>query len=192
LVSVYNNTSGANADSMASVFLALDDSEFVKRTAAQLAQRSTALFDSDTVTVHTTAGDFTALLARDAAPNTAIQFARLALAGVFNRAATINAGSEIQLSIPGSESVRKLLEPVGGDRGIPVEAGTITYCTPTGAIDEITVRIILSGLPAADDRCVGFARVGVGRSVLRAIHEAPAGVSAFVSSLETSHSAPER
>ncbi len=192
LVSVYNNTSSANADSMASVFLGLEDSEFVRPTAAQLARRSTALFDSDTVTVHTTAGDFTALLARDAAPNTSIQFARLALAGVFNRAATVNAGREIRLTIPGSESIRKLLEPVGGDRGIPIEAGTIAYCTPTGTKDEITVRIILGGSSAPDDRCVGFARVGAGKSVLRAIHEAPAGVSAFVSSLETSHSAPER
>jgi len=192
LVSVYNNTSAANADSMASVFLGLDDSEFVRPTAAQLAKRSTALFDSDTVTVHTTAGDITALLARNAAPNTSIQFARLALAGVFNRAATINAGSEIRLSVPNSESVRKLLEPFGGERGIPVEAGTVAYCTPTVAKDEITVRIILGGLPALEDRCVGFARVGAGKSVLRAIHEAPAGVSAFVSSLETSHSVPQR
>ena len=192
LVSIYNNTSRANADSMASVFLALDDSEFVRPSAAQLAKRSMALFDSDTVTVHTTAGDFTALLERDAAPNTAIQFARLALAGVFNRAATANAGSEIRLSVPNSESVRKLLEPVGGERGIPIEAGTIAYCTPTVAKDEITLRIILGGLPAPEDRCVGFARIGAGKSVLRAIHEAPEGVSAFVSSLETSHSGPER
>src|SRR3989442_12344691 len=116
---------------MASVFLGLEDSEFVRPTTTQIAKRSAALFDSDTITVRTTAGDFTALLARDAAPNTSIQFTRLALAGVFNHAATANAGPEIRLAVPVSESIRKLLEPVGDDRGIPLEAGTIAYCSPT-------------------------------------------------------------
>ena len=184
LVSVYNNTTNQNADSMASVFLGLDDPDFVKP--ADLAKRAAALFDSDRVTVHTTAGDFTAMLARDAAPNTSIQFARLALAGVFNRAATTNSGSEVRLSINGSESTRRLLEPLGDDRGLPIKAGTVAYCSPTTTNAEITIRFILSGTPKADDRCVGFGRIGDGESVLRAIHEAPAGASAFVSSLETS------
>src|SRR5207245_4062087 len=104
LGSVYNNTMKQNADSMASVFLGLDDPEFGPPAAAEIARRSAALFDSDTITVRTTAGDFTALLARDAAPNTSIQFTRLALAGVFNHAATANAGPEIRLAVPVSES----------------------------------------------------------------------------------------
>jgi hypothetical protein len=39
LQSVYNNTSGANADSMASVFLGLDDPEFVRLSPRELARR---------------------------------------------------------------------------------------------------------------------------------------------------------
>ncbi|PYQ58867.1 MAG: hypothetical protein DMF58_13750, partial [Acidobacteria bacterium] len=186
LISVYNNTMRQNADSMASVFLGLDDPDFIRPTAAQIARRSAALFDSDTVTVHTTAGDFNLLLARDAAPNTSIQFAQLALAGVFNRAATINAGSEVRLTVAASDATRKLLEPVGGDRGIPLEAGTVAFCSVTSTANDITLRIIIGGIPKLDDRCVGFARIAAGENVLRAIHEAPAGVSAFVSSLETS------
>jgi len=192
LVSAYNNTTKSNADSMASVFLGLDDKEFIRPNAATLARRSAALFESDTVSVRTTAGDFTALLARDDAPNTSIQFARLAMAGVFNRAATLNAGSEIRLTIPSSDAIRKLLAPVGGDRGIPVQAGAIAYCSPTTEANEITLRIILSGAPAREDRCVGFARVTAGKNVLRAIHDAPSGVSAFVSSVETLQGGPER
>ncbi|HJT17320.1 MAG TPA: peptidylprolyl isomerase [Thermoanaerobaculia bacterium] len=184
LVSVYNNTTTQNADSMASVFLGLDDPDFAKPH--DLAKRAAALFDSDRVTVHTTAGDFTALLARDAAPSTSLQFARLALSGVFNRAATRNSGSEVRLTVKGSESTRRLLEPLGDDRGLPLQAGTVAYCSPTVATNEITIRFILAGTPAADDRCIGFAHIGDGESVLRAIHEAPAGSSAFVSSLETS------
>ncbi len=192
LISVYNNTTASNADSMASVFLGLDDADFVRPGAAELARRSRALFESNTATIHTTAGDFTALLSRDEAPNTSIQFARLALAGVFNHAVTMNARSEIRVSVPSSDAVRKLLAPFGGDRGIRVEAGTIAYCTPEVGANEVTIRIVLKGAPAADHRCVGFARVGSGKSVLRAIHEAPTGVSAFVSSVETSPSSPER
>lgn len=184
LVSVYNNTTHENADSMASVFLGLDDQEFAKPK--NLARRSAALFDSDKVTVHTTAGDFTALLARESAPNTSIQFARLALAGVFNRAATSNSRGEVRLSVPETTEMVRLLEPVGGDRGIPLEAGTIAYCSPTSAASDITLRFILGRTSAAEDRCVGFARIGAGEDILRLIHEAPAGASAFVSSVETS------
>ena len=104
LESVYNNTTAANADSMASVFLGLDDPEFVKPVPREFARRSAALFESDSVTVHTTAGDFTALLNRDAAPNTSIQVARLALGGVFNRAQTVSSKSEVRLTIPSTEA----------------------------------------------------------------------------------------
>jgi len=192
LVSVYDNTMKQNADSMASVFLGLDDPEFVRPNGGEIARRSAALFDSDTVTVHTTAGDFEALLARDAAPNTSIQFARLALAGVFNHAATVNAGPEIRLTVPGSESIRKLLEPVSNDRGIPLEMGTIAYCSPNAKSSDVSLRIILGVVRQRDDRCVGFARIGAGADVLQAIHNGPLGASAFVSSLETSHSSSER
>ena len=186
LISVYNNTTQQNADSMASVFLGLDDHEFVKPSATQIAKRSAALFDSKSITVHTTAGDFTALLARDAAPSTSVQFARLALGGVFNRAATTNSRSEVRLTVQENESVRRLLEPLGDDRGIPLAAGTIAYCSPTNSATNVTLRIILGDHPASDSRCVGFARIAAGADILRAIHAAPAGSSAFVSSVETS------
>ena len=186
LISVYNNPTKQNADSMASVFLGLDDHEFVKPSPAQFAKRSAALFDSKSITVRTTAGDFTALLARDQAPSTSVQFARLAIAGIFNRAATTNAGSEVRLTVPENDAVHKQLAPLGGDRGIPLTAGTIAYCSPTTSATNITVRIILGDHPAPDSRCVGFARIAAGADILRAIHAAPAGSSAFVSSVETS------
>jgi len=186
LISVYNNTTKQNADSMASVFLGLDDHEFVKPAAAQFAKRSGALFDSKSVTVHTTAGDFTALLDREAAPSTSLQFARLALAGVFNRAATTNSGGEVRLIVKETDAVRRQLEPLGSDRGLPLAAGTIAYCSPAVGAENVTVRIILGDRAVPDTRCVGFARVAQGADILRAIHAAPAGSSAFVSSVETS------
>src|SRR2546428_8799522 len=58
LISVYNNTMKQNADSMASVFLGLDDPDFVRPNGGGVVRRSAGLFDSETVTGHTTAGDF--------------------------------------------------------------------------------------------------------------------------------------
>ncbi len=185
LISVYNNTSGANADSMASVFLGLDDPEFVRPAAGDIGRRATALFDSDGIIVRTTAGDFTAFLARDRAPNTSIQFARLALAGVFNNMPTANTESEIRISVPATEAIRKLLQPPGGDQGLLPEGGTIAYCMPSNAANEVTLRIILHGLAAPDGRCVGFARLAAGAPVVRAIHDAPPGVSAFITRIDT-------
>jgi len=126
------------------------------------------------------------LIARSFSRATSLQFARLALAGAFNRAATVSSGSEVRLSIRETDSNRRLLEPLGDDRGLPLKAGTVAYCSPTTANTDITIRFILAGTPAADSRCVGFARIAGGENVLRAIHEAPAGTSAFVSSLEPS------
>jgi hypothetical protein len=183
LVSVYNNTTKSNADSMASVFLGLDDSDFAKPTAADLTRRSSALFDGEGIIIHTTAGDFTALLARDAAPNTSVQFVRLALAGIFNNAPTANVGSEIRISVPATENVRKLLQPLG-DRGIAQEGGTLAYCGPTSEANDVTLRVILHGFAAPEARCTGFARLAAGAPVLRAIHDAPPGVSAFITRID--------
>src|SRR5205823_11274033 len=99
---------------------------------------------------------------------------------------------EVRLTIPSSDSTRKLLEPAGGDRGLPLEPEIIAYCSPTAATNNITLRIILGAHPVTDSRCVGFARLGNGQDVIRAIHEAPAGVTAFVSSVETSHGPASR
>ncbi len=190
LISVYNNTTQSNADSMASVFLGLDDPEFVHPAAGELARRSAALFDSDELAVHTTAGDFTALLARDAAPATSIQVSRLALAGVFDNAVTATHGAEIRISVPATDAVRKLLEPAGVDRGLPPEAGTVAYCGPSANANDVTLRILAADAPGSDASCVGFARLEEGTPVIRAIHDAPAGVSAFIRRIEAFRSGP--
>lgn len=179
LVSVYNNTSAANADSMASIFLGLDNLEFVRPTATDLARRSAALSDSDSIVIRTTAGNVTALLARDTAPNVALQVTRLAAAGVFNNVPTQKSGSQVDITITATDAIRKLLQPLNSDRGLPPERGTIAYCMPTREANKVTLRIFLDGT-APDERCIGFGRIASGSDVLRAIHKAPRGVSAFV------------
>src|SRR4051794_4003455 len=79
LISTYDNPTDANADSMASAFLGLDDPEIVVPTSDQLAHTSAALFDSRTLVLHTNIGNITATLDRDLAPETVIQIARFVL-----------------------------------------------------------------------------------------------------------------
>lgn len=185
LVSVYDNPTRSNADSMASAFLALDDAEFAHPAAGTLARRFAALFDSKDLVIHTTAGDFTALLARDAAPVTSIQVSRLALDRAFDNAGTTSRGNEIRITVAATPEVRRLLAPAGSDRGLPAEAGTIAYCGPSTTANEITLRILTANSPVNEARCVGFGRLVAGAPVVRAIHDAPAGVSAFVRGINT-------
>ncbi len=142
------------------------------------------LFDSDEIVIRTTAGNVTAVFARDAAPNISIQVVRLALAGAFNARPIVNAGPEILISVQATQSVSKLLLPSSDDRGIALEAGTIAYCGPTLERNDVTLQILGATPPKTDARCVGFARLTGGRDVLQAIHEAPVGLSAFVSGIE--------
>jgi hypothetical protein len=84
LISTYDNPTNANADSMASIFLGLDDSELTVPTSDQLARTSAALFNSKTLVLHTNIGDITATLDREHASETVIQVARYALAGALD------------------------------------------------------------------------------------------------------------
>ena len=176
LVSVYNNTTPNNADSMASVFLGLDDPEFVKPTAAALAKRSAVLFEGDIIVMRTSVGDLPALLQRTAAPNTIVQFARLLVDGVFENAAAINSGSDLRIAIPMTERVRRLFQGTGGDRGAPIERGTVMYCAPP----EPALRIVLRPGSAYESRCTGFARLVAGPDLVNAIAAAPAGTSVTI------------
>lgn len=185
LISVYDNPTQSNADSMASAFLGLDDPEFVHPAPGELARRSAALFDSNTLVIHTSAGDVTAVLARDAAPATSIQVARLAYDGAFDRAVTITRGSEIRIRVPVTDAIDKLLQPAGNDRGIPAEAGTIAYCHPGNGSNAVSLRIFTADAPVLDARCLPFGRVADGLPVIQAIHDAPAGVSAFIRDIAT-------
>ncbi len=176
LVSVYNNTTANNADSMASVFLGLDDPEFVKPTATDLAKRSAVLFEGDIIVMRTSAGDLPALLQRSAAPNTIVQFARLLVNGVFDNSSAINSGSDLRVSIPMTDSVRKLFQLAAGDRGAPIERGTVMYCAPP----EPSLRIVLKPAATYDARCTAFARLVASPDIVNAIAAAPAGTSVAI------------
>ena len=95
LVSVYDNPTRQNADSMASMFLALDDPEFVAPTTTELIERGTIITDNTGLILRTSAGDIGAMLRKSAA---SLQFAKLVTAGLFRDSEAKVTDSTITLS----------------------------------------------------------------------------------------------
>src|SRR5205814_4800200 len=72
-----------NADSMASMFLALDDPEFVAPTTAQLIDRAVVITNDTAVIIRTAHGDLGAMVVNNPAT---LRFARMIAAGAFRNA----------------------------------------------------------------------------------------------------------
>jgi hypothetical protein len=157
IVSVYDNPTNENADSMASIFLGLDDVEFVRPTAAQLAHRTAVLFNSDTLALRTPAGAVTVTLARDRAPETSIQVARFFDAGALNGARVTTAGQSIRIAIPLTIFTQRLLQPLRAETGLQHHAGTISYCVPETGSREIVLSVARQD--GADAQCTAFGRI---------------------------------
>ncbi len=185
LVSVYNNPTKANADSMASVFLGMDDPEFVHLAHEEFAKRATAIVDSTSITIHTSAGDLKAQLMRDIAPQTSNQVARFVYAGVFDRATATDGRSEIRISVPMSANVQRMMQPIT-DRPGSFDQGTVAYCLPSADTNEISLRFVSNASAAHESRCIPFARLTDGMSIVEAITHAPVAVSASVKSASMS------
>ena len=142
---------------MASVFLGLQDREFARPTAALLARRATVLFNADSFALRTRAGAVTVTLARDRAPETSIQVARLAESGALNGARVKAAGQTIRISIPLTVETQKLLQPLKSESGLQHKVGTISYCAPEGGSREIVLSAARQD--SADAQCTAFGRI---------------------------------
>jgi hypothetical protein len=142
---------------MASIFLGLDDVEFVRPTAAQLAHRTAVLFNSDTLALRTPAGAVTVTLARDRAPETSIQVARFFDAGALNGARVTTAGQSIRIAIPLTIVTQRLLQPLRAETGLQHHAGTISYCVPETGSREIVLSVARQD--GADAQCTAFGRI---------------------------------
>ncbi len=157
IVSIYDNPTKENADSMASVFLGLDDPEFAKPTPAQLARRTAVLFNSESIALRTAAGVVTVKLARSAASETAIQFARLMEGGALAGARVTNLGATIHIAIPLNAETQSLLQPLRAEAGLPHKAGTISYCIPEAGSRDIVLSVAVKD--GADLQCTAFGRI---------------------------------
>ena len=187
LISTYDNPTNANADSMASVFLGMDDPEITVPTSEDLAHTSAALFDSKILVLHTNIGNITATLDRERAPETVIQVARFALGGAFDATRLIGQKNAVAVALP-SQKAGPLLQPVRPEAGVVRQLGTVSYCRAGGDKLEPSIVIDTGGPRQPDDRCTGFARIAKGIDLIAAFQP---GTSASLVKAETIGAATE-
>jgi len=172
LISVYDNPTKENHDSMASAFLGLEDKEFVRPTANILAVRSLEMLDSPSVrnaVFRTNVGDFGVILLRDQAPETVKQFLRLARFGVYDRARVSNVQTAASVSFelkPLTDAQREGVYPITPETAVKHAPGVLSMCP-----NEASFTIVLGPAPGRDGRCTAFARIGPGSDVVREIGE---------------------
>jgi cyclophilin family peptidyl-prolyl cis-trans isomerase len=173
LISVYDNTTKENHDSMASAFLGLEDPEFVVPDSETLLARSTDLLDKgDThlAILRTSVGDVGLILLRDQAPATVKQFIRLARLGVYDHAhvAQIEATAVSVQTKSLSVAQRATINQIVSETAAKHDPGALSMCPGDAAF-----MIILSKSSDRDGRCTVFAKVGPGSQVVREISAAP-------------------
>ncbi|MEA2339841.1 MAG: hypothetical protein QOE82_3848, partial [Thermoanaerobaculia bacterium] len=181
LISSYDNPTNANADSMASVFLGLDDPEIVVPTSDQLARTSAALFDSKTLVLHTNIGNITATLDREHASETVIQVARYALAGALDETKMIGQKNAVTVALS-PQKAGPQMQPFRSENGVARRTGTVSYCLAGGRYQQPTIVIDTTEQVMPDNLCVGFARIAKGIDLLAAFQP---GTSASLAKAET-------
>lgn len=187
LVSVYNNTSGVDQDSMASMFFGLADPEFVKPTKEELAQRIKDVASDKVATfvLHTSAGDVLAALQRDDAPTAARTFVRLLQSNALLHARvgqTTAAGANVAVTfrVPATDAIKKAMTSLDG---YAPQAGTTVALCPL-ANDELTFEL-RDGAAPQNSRCLAFAKVVWGDQLVRTIATAPPKAQATVEIMKT-------
>jgi cyclophilin family peptidyl-prolyl cis-trans isomerase len=173
LISVYDNPTNANADSMASMFMGIDDPQFRRPTQAEIATRSAEVFDrnSTTVVIRTSAGDIAAELDREKAPQATQQFVRLLRAGAFDEAKFDRVDPErglIASTAPLTREQKSLLYAPLEQEALH-HAGSLSWCPATDA----SFSIVISNKAPLNGRCTAFATLGPGAAVIRAMTDSP-------------------
>jgi len=181
LISTYDNPTNTNADSMASVFLGLDDPELTIPTSDQLARASAALFDSKSLVLHTNIGDITATFDREHASETVIQVARFALSGTLNDTRLIGQKKGVAVMLA-ADKAGPQMQPFRGEGGVARRTGTVSYCLGGGLYPQPTIVIDTIDSVPADKLCIGFARIAKGIDLVAAFQP---GTSATLSKAET-------
>lgn len=173
LVSVYNNPTSTTHDSMASVFLGLEDRGFVKPGPGDLVARFDDLKTPDSAMIETTSGAFGLTLLPVKAPGATRQFARMVRSGELSgaRVTKIERGAEtitIYLSAKTSAERARIF------RNLPSEskagAGHVTLSVCGATSDAVTFAITMGKV--SGERCSVFGQIPPGVSSLRAISSA--------------------
>jgi cyclophilin family peptidyl-prolyl cis-trans isomerase len=160
VISVYNNTTEETHDSMASIFLGVDDAEFVKPSAEDLANREADTFSAwtNTATVRTSAGSFVVRLLRTTSPRPAHQFARLVKAGNLQGGHVIGVEENARAFAVTFDLPAWNLGRIAAESKSTMEAGSVAMCP--GATDgSVTLKVFLQTNADADGRCTVFGKI---------------------------------
>jgi hypothetical protein len=181
LISTYDNPTNANVDSMASIFLGLDDPELTVPTSDELARTSATLFTDNTLVLHTNIGDITAGFDREHASETVLQVARFVAAGVLDATPMLGQKKGVTMTLIGPK-VGPQMQPFHAEIGVPRRTGTMAYCLAGGPYTQPTIVIDSDEWIPANKLCIGFARVESGLGVVAAFSP---GTSAMLAKAET-------
>ena len=176
LISVYNNTTKTTHDSMASVFLGVEDREFSKPSPDDLTARTMEMEETmlaGSALVKTSAGEFGVRIMREEAPRTARQFVRLIRGGQLKGAQVTKIEKDgdailITFSAPTTPERRRLIQNLPLERGVTHDRGTLSIC-PSEGEPEVTFQVVLGRATARDGKCTAFAQLGPGASSLAQI-----------------------
>jgi hypothetical protein len=163
LISVYNNPTQETHDSMASVFFGFSDSQFVKPKPAEIYERLVNLEDrlpADATILKTSVGDIAMRFERDAAAESAKQFARLLRNGVLNGSKLTKIAHEqgaviVTFEAPLTADQKKLVRELPKEKGVIHEGAHLSFC-PTDS-KNFSFDLVIGRAPARDERCVAFA-----------------------------------
>jgi len=163
LISVYNNPTKQNADSMASMFLALDDPEFAPPTTMDLVERAVVITNDTALVMRTADGDFGAMLANNSA---SLQLARMIATGAFRDVEA--AVGETTITFTEKRTVAEWPQ----DGGLPHMPGAISLCR---AENEVSLVVVTRPAPDLDGRCTVIGKLGPGADVVRGMMSNGAG-----------------
>jgi cyclophilin family peptidyl-prolyl cis-trans isomerase len=170
LISVYDNPTKENRDSMASAFLEVEDPDFVKPDSTTLAVRAADMEETHRdmlAVVRTNLGDFAVTLHRDKAPNAVRQFVRLARVGAYDHATISHidhSGAAEVTPAQLNDVQRAIMVPIRPETAEKHDPAMVSIC-PGSASFAIT----LSPTPQRDGQCTAFGSIGPGIGVLRAM-----------------------
>jgi hypothetical protein len=181
LISTYDNPTNANVDSMASIFLGLDDPELKIPTSDQLERTWAAVFNSKTLVLHTNIGDITATLDREHASQTVIQVARFALAGALDETRLIGQKNSVTIAMA-LQKAGPQMQPFHDETGVPRRMGTVSYCLAGIQYQHPTIVIDTADTVQREKFCIGFARIAKGIDLVATLQP---GTSASLAKAET-------
>ncbi|HYM62265.1 MAG TPA: peptidylprolyl isomerase, partial [Thermoanaerobaculia bacterium] len=175
VTSVYNNTSSENRDSMASIFLSLDDPEFRHFAANEFADRALDAFDAtaDTIVLlRTSAGDVGISLIAEQERRGLHEVVSMARSGALDHTFLTRSDNHRLDFAAQAALTAEQRTSLTASKKLQSATGLLLLCAGANG-GPATIAITLAPTPQPDARCFAFGRIGPGADVIRKLAAAP-------------------